>query len=504
MMEEKALDRRAFLMGTALAGTGTLLASLWAGCANENATTGSSANNNTGKNSETDLIVVGSGLAGITAALSAADKGAKVIIIEKRGEDQAGGNSRTAGGGYCMPSEDTPEAIELYYQDCMDKSSQRADSALLRKLAENAWSGYRWLLEKDCELLDPVEQKPYHAVVATAAPAMYQGMPILLENLQAKLANAGGQMLYNTKFLDLVNDETNGRVIGVKVRTAEGTKEIIAKGVILAGGGYAANKLLLEQFIGEDADESVVRGNSFITGDVFAPAQKVGAQLVQMGGLNSVHVAAVNPENPSSANPGNGVAYSVAINSQGERFVDESQGYVVHGKAVMSQPGSQDALVFDSKIAEEPLVKSGVIDNFKNLDIPVITADTLEELASKINVPTDAFVMTIGEFNSHVNSDGTTSGLAVNKSAMANKIENPPYYACWPLKPGITLTFGGLSINDKAQVLEADGTAIPGLYAAGECAGGFFVYDYVGATSIPRSVVFGRIAAETAVAELSQ
>jgi len=209
-----------------------------------------------------------------------------------------------------------------------------------------------------------------------------------------------------------------------------------------------------------------------------------------------LHIAAVHPKNTASANPSRVVPYSLGINRLGRRYVDESEGYVAHGKAAMNQPGLQVALVFDQNVFELPAAQE-VKANFDRLGIDFIVAHTLEELAAKINVPAATFRETVERFNAAVVGDQAPTADPPKK-ACAVRMERPPFYAIYPLGPGITLTFGGIRINLRRQALDADGKPIGGLYAAGECVGGYFVGDYVGGASLTRCLVDGRIAGRNA------
>jgi tricarballylate dehydrogenase len=172
---------------------------------------------------------------------------------------------------------------------------------------------------------------------------------------------------------------------------------------------------------------------------------------------------------------------------------------VANGKAVMKQPGQTVAMIFDEEIKKLP----GVATSFKlfqDLQLGVIEADSLSEMASKINVAPTALEQTISEYNSAI-KDGKAPEAKPPKAAFAYKIGTSKFYAFYPLVPGITLTFGGIKINDKAQVQEADGRVIGGLYASGECAGGLYYDDYVGGGSLVNCLVMGRVAGRQAATQ---
>jgi succinate dehydrogenase/fumarate reductase flavoprotein subunit len=272
----------------------------------------------------------------------------------------------------------------------------------------------------------------------------------------------------------------------------------MADAVIIASGGYAANKQLLETFVDPDTDEMRVRGVPWASGDGLLMAQEAGAMLVNMGGIASLHVAAVNPQSPASGNPVRGVPYCLGINRDGMRYVDESKGYVAHGKAALKQPGQTVALIFDEEIKKMPGAKSAW-ETFTRQGIKVHEANTLAELAAQIGVPADNLAKTVAEFNNAV-KDGKALTANPPKAALAYKIQSPKFYAFYPLVPAITLSFGGIRINGKGQVLEADGRIIPGLFAAGECAGGLFYDDYIGGSSLANCLVMGRVTGRGAAA----
>ncbi|MFN3937107.1 MAG: FAD-binding protein, partial [Gemmobacter sp.] len=185
------------------------------------------------------------------------------------------------------------------------------------------------------------------------------------------------------------------------------------------------------------------------------------------------------------------VPFALSINRDGRRFVDESLGYVMHGKAVLDQPGQTTTLVFDQTIRER--AAEGVIATFSRLGLTVHQADTLAGLAERVGLPVAQTVATVEAFNAAVR-DGAAPDAVPPKAQLASRIETPPFYALSPLVPGITLTFGGIMIDAAARVLEADGRVIAGLFAAGEGAGATFFHDYIGGGALTQALVTGRIA----------
>ena len=443
------------------------------------------------------VVVVGAGFSALCVAVQAKLNGADVLVLEKTKEDVTGGNSRICGGMICVPVDDTKQARDNYYEDFMKKSMGNGDPDLTRLLAENTQDGVDWLKIQGAEFLPPVAVVGYRARAWVPAPGLYRGMPKVLEKLREILLKKGGKIAYETKAKELIMSPS-GRVAGVKAIDRSGVKDFMADAVVIASGGFAANKEMLVQWIDPHADGMMVRGRTWITGDGLKMAEDAGAVLVAMGGMTALHVAAVSPQNTAAGNPFPGVPLYLGINKEGKRYVDESKGYVANGKATMNQPGQKIALVFDEEVKNTG-PGSTSYKLFEGLKIPVIEADTVEDLASRIEVPPAALKATIDEFNNAV-KDGKAMGANPPKTANA-KVMKPKFYAFYPMVPGITLTFGGIKVNSNTQALEPDGRIIPGLYAAGESVGGLFYDDYVGGGSLARCVVLGRIAGKNAAAE---
>jgi succinate dehydrogenase/fumarate reductase flavoprotein subunit len=290
--------------------------------------------------------------------------------------------------------------------------------------------------------------------------------------------------------------DTRGRVVGVRALGSDGVVDYMANAVVIAAGGYAANKGLLQQYVDSNAGGMMVRGRTWATGDGQMLAQEAGAGLINMTGLTSLHIAGVNPKEPAAGNPFHAVPYCLAVNLDGKRYVDESLGYVANGKAIMKQPKQTGALIFDEAMKELPGVKTSA-GIFQRLKLPLVEANTLEELAGKLGMPAAALVATVKAFNDKV-KDGKALDASPAKATLAYKLEKPKFYAFFPLVPGITLSFGGIMIDTAGRVLEPDGRVISGLFAGGEGAGGLYYDDYVGGGSLSNCLVMGRVAGASA------
>ena len=449
---------------------------------------------------KSQVLVIGSGLAGLAAALQAQSGGVRVVVLEKMDEARSGGNTRFAGGTIAVPCGADSQARTGYVEDFVAKAGGRCNRKVIEVLADNVLNDVSWLGTHGA-CFDPVTPvAPYRVNAVHIAPAQFVGMPAFLEALRTSFVRRGGTMVYETRAKQLILNE-QGCVCGVRAAGRDGVIDYLADSTVLATGGYTANRELLESFVDPKAGAMVVRGVSWATGDGLLMAREIGAGLTHMGGLASLHVAAVSPENPRHGIPDHAVPYCLSINLKGERFHDESSGYVANGKAALKQPAQRIALIFDEEIKQQQRVSKSFA-TFRRMGIPVLEAGSLAKLASQMDVPSGQFLRTIGEYNAAVENN---QALAANppKAALAYKIQTPKFYAFYPLIPGITSSFGGLMIDSEARVLETGGRVTPGLYAAGEVTGGLYYDDYIGGSALANCLVMGRRAGARAAARCS-
>jgi len=443
-----------------------------------------------------DVVVIGSGMAGCAAALEAVSRGARVVVLEKSAAMWMGGNSLLAGGSFAIPLEDTAEAKTAFVEDYEKYCLGRGNTSIFRLMAEHCQADLDWLAENGIEFLAAEPRPPNRVATVGAAPGSFVGMPRVFRLLRARIEALGGVFAFDTKARQLILNAA-GAVSGVRALSKGKVVDYHAKSVVIAAGGYGGNSQMLEAYSDPNAGGLMVRGIKWATGDGLVMAQAAGAGIKGMGGMMALHIAAVDSRETAAGQPARAVPYSLSINSDGKRFIDESRGYVAHGKAVMSQPGQSTSLVFDENI--RTMVADGIIGTFERLGLKVQKADTLQELAVAIGVPVETFMQTVQSYNAAVNGQSAL-GVDPPKQYLAYKIETAPFYAFTPLVPGITLTFGGIMIDDRARALEADGRVIAGLYAAGEGAGAVFFHDYIGGGSLSNCLVMGRIAGASAAA----
>ncbi len=453
------------------------------------------------------VVVVGTGLAGLAAALTAKERGAHVLVIDKAPESARGGNTRFSGGGLRCPTPEHPEAALV--EELMRVTGGRAHPRLARVLYREANGGVQWLRELGVPMASPSVERPD---MRGHIPWHVQGNGYgLVEALFPRLAERGIPVRFETKATDLLTDRS-GRVTGVRAKGREGFVDLLAGAVVLASGGFQANTEMRARYLGRDADGLVVRGSRYNTGDGLLMALAIGAQpFGQWGDFHSAVIDARSSPVEAGETNINSYPYTIMVNRRGERFVDEGADwfdvtYVRYGKAILEQPGQVAFCLFDAKLAEQGLVY-GLRE-----DLRPVEAGSLERLAEQLGIPADRLAATVEAFNRAVlpgpfdpeRLDGKgTRGLTPPKSNWAVPLDTPPFFAI-PVTGGITFTFGGLRVDERARVVDTEDRAIPGLYAAGEILGGFFFTNYPGGASLVRSLVFGRLAgagaAETAAA----
>lgn len=446
---------------------------------------------------DVDVLIIGGGLAGLSAGIHAIELGCtNILIIDKSAGDGMawGGSSMVCGGSYLIPVSSAQADKDAYAQAIYAKGQSKGQMELIQTLADGAYEGWEWLKSLGCEYGEPYSVFPANPEVHTTVADMTKTLPVIRD----KFYEMGGTILYETKAVQLSYGSTG--INGALVKGKDGYFNIAAKKVLLCTGGYAANRQFLEDHVGENGDEIMCRARESCTGDGIYLAQSVGGYTVNSCGMKSIHLSAVDPVYKEKGQPGNDIPNMIAINSYGKRFMDESLGSVRHGQAVFQQDVQRDGLIFDAKVLE---TVQATMDKLHGQGVVTWETNTLEEMAEIFGVDPDTLVATVEEFNAAVDEEAEcTVGLEVNKTKKAKKIDTPPYYGIYPLVPGTSLTFGGIAINTKAEVLQPDGQVVDNLYAAGEGTGGFFYDDYFGGSCMSRCVVYGKIAIENAVSSL--
>ncbi|MBI3245165.1 MAG: FAD-dependent tricarballylate dehydrogenase TcuA [Deltaproteobacteria bacterium] len=451
-----------------------------------------------------DVAVIGGGIAGLSAAITARHAGAETIVIEKAPKLQRGGNSAIADAQIRYPHEPdaycpTRQTKEDFFDAFMKVSRGRANKDLIHVVVDNAADVVDWLTDLGVQW-----EKGYPNV------AGYRRQPVgggwqLVDTLYKHLERGGVHVAYETAAEQLLTDRS-GRVVGVRVLEPEGYTDIKARGgVVIACGGFEANVEMRVRYLGRFMDNIILRGSRYNTGDGLRMALAIGAQPAgQWGDFHSAVLDARSTPFECGVTAIYIFQLGLFIDEDGERFLDEGedfrdQTYVKFSKAIMNHKSGVAFNVFDDKVrTEDPEVWKRAI---RTSEEPY-EANSMRKLAAILQIPPERMERTIREYNAACQSgvfdplklDGlSTAGLAVNKTNWARPLDTPPFLA-YPVTGGITFTFGGLKANADAQVLHTSGRIIPGLYVAGEPMGELYYYNYMGATSVLRGAVFGRIA----------
>lgn len=440
-----------------------------------------------------DVIVIGAGGAGMTAAIAAKQAGAlNVLILEKMGV--VGGNTVRATAG--MNAAETKyqaekgiaDTVNLMIEDTMKGGKEINDKALVETLAKNSASAVEWVESIGGDLSD-VGIMGGASVERTHRPTGGAKVgSMLVDTLFAKVQELDIPVYMNSKATAIVVDET-GAISAVDYEQGGQSLRAYANSVIIATGGYGANIDMVVKYVPTLAGFGTTNHNG-ATGDGITMAVALGAATVDMDQIQT-HPT-VNPSNSTmytEAVRGNG---GILVNKAGNRFTNELGTRDVVSKAILEQEDAISYLFFDQTVREslsaiESYIKGGIITE----------AATLEEMAEKLQMPN--LVESIAKYNGFVES-GVDEDFG--RENMKTALNNGPFYAGLAL-PAVHHTMGGLKINTSAEVLNAEGNAIPGLYAAGEVVGGVHGANRLGGNAVADIVVFGRIAADSAVAYLN-
>lgn len=485
---------------------------------------------------ECDVVVVGGGNAAFCAALSAAEHGVSVLVLERAPESEAGGNSRfTAGAIRCvydgvddlkalMPDLTAEEIAntdfgsyteEQFFDDMGRVTEYRTDPELTEVLVKRSRETMRWMREKG------VRFQPIYGRQAFKVDGKFKfwggltveawgGGPGLVQALTESARRNGISIAYGARALGLDHDDSG--VTGIRVRQEGKTQFIRTRAIVLAAGGFQSNAEWRTRYLGPGWDLAKVRGTRFNTGDGIRMALEAGA--MPTGNWSGCHAVGWDRNAPEFGDLAVGdnfqkhsYPFGIMINANGERFVDEGADfrnytYAKYGRVILSQPGQFAWQVFDKKVLH--LLR----DEYRIKQVTKVSANTLEELVGKLEDVNaekaletirsyNAAVMKEVPFNPNVKDGRGTRGLPVKKSNWANILDEPPFEA-YAVTCGITFTFGGVKINTSAQVIDTEGVPIPGLFAAGEMVGGIFYFNYPGGTGLMNGAVFGRTAGASA------
>ncbi len=443
------------------------------------------------------VVVVGAGLAGFVAALTAAEQGIEVLLCEK--QDEVGGSTVMSGGSFCFTGTDLQAAQgiedspELLREDLIQVGQHRNDLRLVDRYVRDNLAAYHWLREHG------IEFGQVQAASGQSVPRSHPSNPRrVIDLLHAAARQVPNLTVVTGVTADrLVQDHETGRVVAV--RAHEGDQEFFLRaerGVVLTSGGFCQNKEMIAAFA-PGKERALRLGGLGNYGDGLRMAWQLGAGLRDMPYVKGTF--GNHPQAQSGHHTACMAVYkgAIAVNKQGRRFVDESLDYKLLGDACLEQEDALGFQIFDEAVMRQSVPGYPMFDFHRRItEGRLITAPSLEELAGKIGIDPGRLKKTVESYNEMVR-EGLDDPLGrkhlTHRFGSLATLEEPPFYA-YPSTSAIIATYAGITVDEDARVLDIFGDSIPGLYAAGEVMGGFHGAAYMTGTSLGKATVFGRIA----------
>lgn len=442
------------------------------------------------KDETVDVLVVGSGISGMVAGITAAEKGSNVLIIEKQGMLGAGDSMNistgiTAGGSRLIKQLGIENATAKDYADFLVKQAATKKVPIneknVRTYAMRGGELVDWLMDLGVPFGRFQKDKWFHITKDGSAPG-----PHIVRALSKKMADDNINYRLNSQVVDLLMKD--GKVVGATVKTGAGSYKVNAKAVVMATGGFSASHELVKKWAPEWVGRPTT-GAVSLTGDGILMAQKVGAQTVAMQEIKANYLC-----HPLTARDGVSLTaitpYNILINHEGKRFVDEGHASInFKSRAMMKQTGHEAYAIVDQTAMDNlKLMRNYAAAGY------FVKANTVEELASKLKVDQKAFIKTMKDY---------MAACQAGKDPEFNRriqypIAKAPFYAAL-VTPSMQSTYGGIKTDEKAQALNADNKPIAGLYAAGATSGHEAYANEVGFAAII-GLVYGKIAGENAAA----
>lgn len=449
---------------------------------------------------KTQLLVVGGGLAGFSAALTAAEAGLDVLLLEKT--SATGGSSAMSGGCLAFAGTDLQQergiddSAELLFRDLVEVGKGECDEALVRAYADNQLGTYEWLKAHGV-----VFQPVIEAASGQSVPRVHNVDPAdMVRQLEAAAVKAGVKLLCNVRARRLVRNAA-GRVTGVCAEQNGEPLDISAeRGVILACGGFVHDREMIHRFA-PLYDEAVFIGGEGNEGDGLRMAWALGADVRDM-----VHIKGTYGKHPMDEHNHHAclAVYkgAIAVNQDGRRYVDESLSYKLLGDACMQQSFGVTYQILDQGIMESGDNRVRILDFERRLEEGLfVEAESLEQLAKLLELPTAEFLGEVAAYNAAV-AEGVAPAFErkhlVHMHGELRQISQPPFYA-YPSTAAVFGTYCGVRVNAGMQVHDVFGAPIEGLLAAGEMVGGLHGAAYMTGSALGKAAIFGRLAAATAV-----
>lgn len=447
---------------------------------------------------EADIVIIGAGGSGLSAALSAMDNGASVIVVEKAagpggttamssGLVQVAGTEQQAKAGI------VGDSWEIYAADIFAKGGELGNKEIIDTICQGANGMYEWVQTHGITWNPEIQQKhgedvTYLRTVAPIAPEGFKGAlgGVFTMTFAEEAEKMGATILLNTKADELLMED--GKCIGVHAVNAEEGIDYTIKGqaVLVCTGGFAANSVLANEVYPDfDVENSDYRAYAGALGEGMMMAREIGADLVHMQYMKIL----MSSDGPAVSNKD-----AIIVNEAGSRFVSENMGTQEMAETFLTQPGDHGFIIFDSRSTTasaediQAMIEKGA----------VAAADTIEELAAAIGVDAETLKAEVENYNKEVAGEAED---AFGRTAFGNTIEEGPFYAA-ERHVRLHYTMGGIKIDKAARVIDTAGNVIPGLYAAGETTGGVHGNYRVGANALSEILVMGRVAGAEAAKAL--
>lgn len=453
--------------------------------------------------SSSDVLIIGGGNAALCAAITAKELGCSVTLLESAPKVYRGGNSRHTRNFRCMHDQPMGVLVEHYkedeyFNDLLKVTKGKTDEALAKLCIRSSEQAYHWMQTHGVHFQPSLSG----TLSLSRTNAFFLGGGKALVNAYYRVAKAlGVHILYEASVEHLNYDDQQINEVLANIQGELVT--FYARSVVVASGGFQADLNWLTQAWGKAAQNFLIRGTPYNRGVVLKDLLDQGIESV--GDPTQCHAVAIDGRSPKYdggiVTRLDCVPFSVVLNKEGKRFYDEGEDvwpkrYAIWGRLVASQPDQVAYAIIDS--------------NSLNLFMPSVfaptQAETIEELANKMNLPVDAVKKTIQRYNQACQEgnflptelDGLcTEGITPAKTNWARPIKTPPFYG-YELRPGVTFTYLGLKVNSHAQVLTPQGE-VRNLWAAGEImAGSILGEGYLAGFGMTIGTVFGRIAGEEA------